>query len=65
MDNDYTSTNTTTCLTDLPRVGLCIDLDNMPVTIVKDKITYDFQDYINMLIEDLISKGERTNEQIH
>ena len=58
MDNDYTIENTTTCLTDLRKFGVYIDLDTMPVTIVKDKIEYDFQDYINMLIEDLISKRE-------
>lgn len=50
MDNDYTIENTTTCLTDLRKFGVVVDLDTMPVTIIKDKIEYDFQDYINILI---------------
>lgn len=53
MDNDYISKNITTCMTDLGKLrkfGVVVDLDTMPVTIIKDKIEYDFQDYINILI---------------
>lgn len=41
--------------------GMCIDLDHMPVSITEDGITYDFQDYINMLIDKKLNAEVESN----
>lgn len=42
--------------------GVNINLDHMPVTVTKDGITYDVEDYINLLIDKkLNSEAENNN----
>lgn len=41
--------------------GVCINLDYLPVTITKDNINYDFEDYINMLIDKKLNAEVESN----
>ena len=43
------------------KVGMCVDLDNLPVSIIKDGITYDVEDYINMLIDRKLNAEAESN----
>lgn len=42
------------------KLGECFNLDHMPVSIIKDGIDYDFEDFINMLIDKKLA--ERLND---
>lgn len=45
------------------RQGVCINLDDeyMPVTVTKDNINYDFEDYINLLIDKKLNAEVESN----
>lgn len=44
------------------KLGMNINLDHLPVSITKDNITYEFEDYINILInKKLNAEVERNN----
>ena len=43
------------------KYGVDINLDHLPVTVTKDGITYDVEDYINMLIDKKLNAEVESN----